>query len=108
MMPQILTTAFFSLAWTCLYLPAIIIADLNHLNKPMMYAVLISLFCYHLNNVKFFYISIVACRGYRETFIKACLNLASCCIRQQQNSRNTNNSPTTRINNCEKIPLQSM
>jgi hypothetical protein len=108
MFAQILTTILFSLAWTCISLPVILITDdedFKNYDKPMVYVVVLGFFCYHLNNVKSFYVSILTSPIFRQNFIKAVRKLVPCCVRQQRRSENTNNSPIQR-NNIEEIPLQ--
>ena len=108
---QILTTGLFSLAWTCISLPLIIItddADIKNYEKPVVYVIVLGFFCYHLNNVKSFYISILTNPTFRQNFINAVRKLVPCCVRQQRRSEDTSNSPIQRNNIEEEIPLQTI
>jgi len=107
-MAQVLTTAFISLAWTCLFLSGIIMVDVEDLKEPMVYAVVISFYCYNLNNVKSFYVSILTSHSFRQTFIKAFISLLPRRIRQRMRSSNPNNSTSARVNIREEILLQLM
>ena len=98
-MAQILTTALFSLLWTCLFFPFVIIIDEKNRNRAMKYAVFIALYCYHINNVKSFYISMLTSPTFRQNFITAFLKLIPCYTTRPM--RNT-------INNQEEIPLRHL
>jgi len=106
MMAQILTTAVFSLTWTCLFLGAFAVLDFKNIKTPMVYAVIITFYCYYLNNVKSFYVSILTSQSFRQKFKEALINRLPRRIRQQIRSSNISNVTRARTNNREDIPLQ--
>lgn len=106
-MAQVLTTAIISLGWTCLLFIGVIISE-DSQGILILRICIISFYCYHLNNVKSFYVSMVASPTFRRRFIKSCINLVSCFTCQRRQLVNTNNSTRTITNNREEIPLQSI
>jgi hypothetical protein len=75
---QIVVTAIFSLQWIIMYMYFVItINDSRSIEQNVLIYFFLGLTnnIYYLNNVKSFYVSILTSRLFRQTFVKAVINL---------------------------------
>ena len=108
---QIITTCFISLQWIISF--SYQVATMNEertmeQNSIIMFVISLTATCYHLNNAKAFYISMLTSKLFRRTFIKGLNGLLPRSVRARLQVTQTNTQQHTgsklQRQNLSKVP----
>ena len=105
---QVIATTFISLPWAIMYMYYNISASYRTAEQQVIinFAYILTNYCFYLNYVKSFYLSMLTSRVFRQTFVKALIKLLPHHLYRRRQVPPTNMSilmNATKINQQNKI-----